>query len=38
MDCTAVTCGDGTVNTTAGEECDPPDGGVTCDLSCLSVP
>ncbi|UCC28806.1 MAG: hypothetical protein JSU86_11455 [Phycisphaerales bacterium] len=31
--CTYVVCGDGIVNTTAGEGCDPPD-GVTCDGNC----
>ncbi|UCC29690.1 MAG: hypothetical protein JSU86_15980, partial [Phycisphaerales bacterium] len=35
-DCTYVVCGDGTVNTTVGEECDPPN-GVTCDGNCLAL-
>jgi hypothetical protein len=33
FDCTAAMCGDGTLNTTAGEECDPPD-GTTCSAAC----
>ncbi|OGH89682.1 MAG: hypothetical protein A2469_03380 [Candidatus Magasanikbacteria bacterium RIFOXYC2_FULL_40_16] len=32
-DCTAVVCGDSTINTTSGEQCDPPGG--TCNASCL---
>ena len=35
-DCTTVTCGDGAINTTAGEACDPPD-GVACDASCQLI-
>ena len=35
-DCTAVSCGDGVINFTAGEECDPPD-GTTCDDSCHMI-
>jgi len=36
-DCTAVVCGDGTLNTSAGEECDPGGESVTCDLDCTLV-
>ncbi|UCC32531.1 MAG: hypothetical protein JSU86_09655 [Phycisphaerales bacterium] len=32
-DCTDVICGDGTINRTAGEQCDPPD-AVRCDAAC----
>jgi hypothetical protein len=32
-DCTPVECGDNVTNTTANEECDPPD-GVTCSAEC----
>jgi cysteine-rich repeat protein len=32
-DCTAVQCGDGNVNETAGEDCEPP-GSATCDENC----
>jgi hypothetical protein len=32
-DCTAAACGDGIVNTAAGETCDPPD-GATCSEQC----
>ena len=35
-DCTPAECGDGTVNATAGEVCDPPD-GVTCNDACLPL-
>ncbi len=28
-------CGDGNIN--PGEQCDPPDGGITCDSNCLNV-
>ncbi len=33
LDCTFAICGDDTINTTAGEECDPPGGG--CNDVCL---
>ncbi len=36
-DCTAVVCGDGMRNPTAGEECDPPN-GTTCDANCRRIP
>jgi hypothetical protein len=36
-DCTAVSCGDGYTNVSAGEECDPPD-GVTCSDTCTVLP
>lgn len=32
-DCTTVMCGDGTINGSAGEDCDPPGGG-TCSPTC----
>lgn len=31
-------CGDDVVDTEFGEECDPPDAGVTCDDDCQDVP
>ncbi len=33
LDCTFATCGDSTINTTGGEECDPPGGS--CNDACL---
>ena len=30
-------CGDGAIDTAAGEQCDPPD-GVTCDAACQLIP
>ncbi|MEO8700547.1 MAG: hypothetical protein ABI867_10910 [Kofleriaceae bacterium] len=35
-DCTAVSCGDGVVNFTAGEDCDPPD-DKTCSATCTAL-
>jgi len=35
-DCTVRACGDETINTTAGETCDPPQAGV-CDSACHSL-
>jgi cysteine-rich repeat protein len=36
-DCTAVTCGDGTTNTSAGEACDDSGESVTCDPDCTTA-
>src|SRR6185295_9483140 len=33
-DCTPVSCGDGTTNTTAGEQCDDAGESATCDTNC----
>lgn len=35
--CTVSTCGDGCVDTTTGEQCEPP-GSTTCSLTCQTIP
>ncbi len=37
VDCTAVECGDGTVNMTAGETCDDSGESETCDADCTAA-
>jgi MYXO-CTERM domain-containing protein len=37
VDCTAATCGDGTLNTTATEQCDDGGESATCDLDCTNA-
>ena len=36
-DCTAVTCGDGTFNSSAGEQCDDGGESAVCDTDCTAV-
>jgi hypothetical protein len=37
VDCTPRLCGDGTINTTAGETCDAGAETTTCDADCTAV-